>query len=555
MSDEDDKFLELQNLLADAGLIDHGDKIGVESSVFEELDKSAEKVVKKPRKKKLATVEEKVKNKLQNNLQNKQEEPEENLVELDDAQEKAEIELSFSEDLMEAYISIVPVEGNRLDRRFFERFFLFRGLRYGIDWEAIDSIIETSLQLVETVNEVIAKGKPVKFGRPAQILKYFEEAKTFKFLEATEEEKKDHYRKHRINMVSKDLLLAEKLNAIPGINGKNTKGEVIPSVSSREVRFQAGKGCIVNGDQIYSEIDGRPSIDNTGRIEVVPLYTVYGDVDLSVGNLEFNGTIEIMGNVQAGFTIKAGGSIFVKGSVESSDLIADEDITIKGSLTSSNQKGVIRAKQNCVLSHCNYANIEVGGDLYVDKELVNSTVFVAGNLTFNSSKGAIIGGKTSVGKDVSLYNLGSGLGVTTLLNVGQGEIIRRKLVHVIKRVDELYKQLNLVKQAMKKFQSEEVDKEFPNMKRNQLEKALTNNNGRLTKALLHEREEKLELEKKLNTFSAHLVKIRNKIHPGVRLSIGSAQFNIDKRKTQIEYYEDMKSKRIFSRPIDESTKS
>ncbi|MCJ8345354.1 FapA family protein [bacterium] len=347
MSEEDDKFIDLQNLLAEAGLIDHSDKLDVDSSVFEELDESPLSQVKKKNHKKNGPTITKTVFQDQEYIDiDDDEDPEvyEQQINHGEGLEKAKVELSFSEDLMEAYLFVEPDEKYPLDRRFLKRFFLFRGLRYGIDWEAVDAIIETSKQNLEVHQEIVASGKTVQLGRQAQILKYFEEAKTFKFSEASDEEKTNYYRMHRINMVSKGLLLAEKLTAIPGVDGINTKGEVIPSLNSKDIIFKAGKGCLQKGSQIYSEIDGRPSIDDTGRIEVVPLYTIYGDVDLSVGDLKFNGNIEIMGNVLAGFTIEAGGSIFVKGSVECSNLTAQEDITINGSLTCTAEKGLIHAK-------------------------------------------------------------------------------------------------------------------------------------------------------------------------------------------------------------------
>ncbi|MCO4783208.1 MAG: DUF342 domain-containing protein [Candidatus Cloacimonetes bacterium] len=563
MSEEDDRFLELQNLLADAGLIENSDKIELNSSEFEELDEE-NAVISKPRKKKKVKPAKKAISSadtmpsIDDMIAGMPDDDEDDVDDIYEQQinhgeglEKAKVNLSFSEDLMEAYMHVEPEENYPLDRRFFKRFFLFRGLRYGIDWEAVDSVIESSNQMMLVDQEIIARGTAVKLGRPAQILKYFEEVKTFKFVEASAEEKKDYYKKHRINMVNKGLLLAEKLTAIPGVDGINVKGEVIPSLSSKDVIFKAGKGCKQVGSQIFAEIDGRPAIDDTGRIEVVPLYTVYGDVDLSVGNLDFNGNIEIMGDVMAGITIKAGGSIFVKGSVESSILNAEEDITINGSLTDPTAKGLIQAKGNCKLSHCNSANIEVGGNLYVDKELINSTVFVAGNLSFNKSRGAIVGGRISVGKDVDLYSLGSNFGVTTILNVGRGEVIRRKLVHVIQRVEDFFNQLRVVRQAKKKFQSEDGTSTMSELKRAQLGKAISNNESRLTKALLNEREEKEELERQLGSFSAHFVKIRNKIHAGVRMSIGGCQLNIEKRDGRVEYYEDVKTKKIKNRPLSE----
>ena len=84
-----------------------------------------------------------------------------------------------------------------------------------------------------------------------------------------------------------------------------------------------GKNCFFDeGDlRFYAEITGQPLLKNN-KIVVVPIFTVAGDVDLSVGNVNFLGSIVVNGNINAGFSVTASEDIRVLGNVEGAFLKA-----------------------------------------------------------------------------------------------------------------------------------------------------------------------------------------------------------------------------------------
>lgn len=51
-------------------------------------------------------------------------------------------------------------------------------------------------------------------------------------------------------------------------------------------------------------IAGQPFLKETA-VFIEPVYTIKGDIDYSVGNIDFKGSVRIGGNVVAGFSIKA----------------------------------------------------------------------------------------------------------------------------------------------------------------------------------------------------------------------------------------------------------
>lgn len=75
------------------------------------------------------------------------------------------------------------------------------------------------------------------------------------------------------------------------------------------------------------------------------MYEVNGNLDMSMGNIDFNGDVNITGSVRSGVTVHAMGSIYVGGFVEGATLIAGKDIVLKDGVNTKNS-GKIEAGGN-----------------------------------------------------------------------------------------------------------------------------------------------------------------------------------------------------------------
>ena len=70
-----------------------------------------------------------------------------------------------------------------------------------------------------------------------------------------------------------------------------------------------------DGNTYYAAIDGKVEYCNYD-LRIVNVLDISGDVDLNIGNIDFNGDVNITGNVITGVTIRAMGSIYIGGYVE-----------------------------------------------------------------------------------------------------------------------------------------------------------------------------------------------------------------------------------------------
>ena len=113
-----------------------------------------------------------------------------------------------------------------------------------------------------------------------------------------------------------------------------SRGEPVPGIPGNDVRFAAAlSGAELSPDDsdlLIAAIGGQPVIVSNGAI-VEPTIKMK-NVDLSTGNLAFEGTIVISGDIAAGMEVKASGDIIVGGMVEAAMLEAKGNVEVKGGI-------------------------------------------------------------------------------------------------------------------------------------------------------------------------------------------------------------------------------
>ncbi|MBO1265334.1 FapA family protein [Proteiniclasticum sp. SCR006] len=133
-------------------------------------------------------------------------------------------------------------------------------------------------------------------------------------------------------VIEKGTLLAEKeADAIQGTPGLDVRGNEIPVLEVKDRDIEATEGAEQDGNRIYASRDGRPYLKN-GKVGVVPLLTVVGDLDKDTENIDFDGDVVVKGNVQDNMVIKATGNISIIGSVYHSELLSDQNVEVQGKI-------------------------------------------------------------------------------------------------------------------------------------------------------------------------------------------------------------------------------
>ncbi len=190
----------------------------------------------------------------------------------------------------------------------------------------------------------------------------------------------------RMNFQSVEVgtVLAVKHPPVPGKDGLTVKGKEIPAGQTKDSSLNVGKGVILvdGGQKAVAAASGRPVLTGAGRvINVIPLLTIPGDVDISTGHVKFNGDVLIQGNVMEGLLVYATGRVTVLGSVYSAAIVSNSNIYIKNNVVNSKlHAGGIAAFFNRVLPVLRQLRNYLNGIDSAVKQLKNNKMFLMQDL-------------------------------------------------------------------------------------------------------------------------------------------------------------------------------
>jgi len=376
------------------------------------------------------------------------------------------ITVDISEGEMKAFVTVTPPGKGGCDVSI-ETFFSFlRNNRviYGVNEDYLKEFIDKPVYKDKVL---VAEGlKPVP-GTDAHIQYNFETDQTRIKLREASNGRIDFKDINIIQNVVQDQPLAKKIPPENGIIGRTVTGKVIPTKNGREIPLPIGKNVHVGDDgaTIIANINGQVVLAG-GKINVEPIYTVSGDVNLKTGNILFLGNVVINGNVEDGFTVKAAGNIEVNGTVAKAELDAEGDIIVHQGITGKNS-GMVKAGRSIWARFIENATVEAGNMVVVSDGIINSQVDAYKRIVCRGKRAHIVGGRLRASEEINAKSLGSPTsGTETVCEVGidpkgkmQLEIFQSKKAAMEKQLEDVQLNLQALINIKKQRKSLPEDKE------------------------------------------------------------------------------------------------
>ena len=341
----------------------------------------------------------------------------------------AEFFLEVADDLLTARLTLIPAQGGKPIGTAVNDALREQGIIHGIMHEALDAAIASGL----CQGLLIAEGEPARQGGPGQLEPLFGSQKSAN--RNTDDKAIIKFRdlSHLLIVHVGDQLM-RRIPPVQGKFGMNIKGQVILAKALPEMAFgaalQGAAPAPDNPDLLLATNAGQPMVVDDGVI-VNPVLQV-PDVDLSTGNISFEGTIHVEGDIKAGMILNVTGDVIVNGLVEAAIITAGGNVAVKGGIIGLAEKKPGSQHLSGLTSHikcggslqalfAENAHIESRQSIQLEQsarqcELIARREIMVGKP--GSSVGNILGGRAQAALLIHAVSLGSSTATRTQIQVG-----------------------------------------------------------------------------------------------------------------------------------------
>lgn len=245
------------------------------------------------------------------------------------------------------------------------------------------------------------------------------------------------YREHgTIAMVQSGAPLMRRIPATAGVVGHSIRGRVLAPHPGRDEPFAPGlTGAQVARDDpnlLQAAVSGQPVRVKCG-IMVEPVLRV-AEVNMTTGNIHYDGTVHVDGDVLQGMKVQASGDIVVGGMVDGGQLESGGNIKVTGGVIAHAR---LRAGGSVSARFAQGAHIYAGtvialDDMALECDMQSLNQIIVG--VTSPKRGRLIGGSASAMMLIKVPLLGSAKAGVTQLALGANPELEAKYQALQERI-------------------------------------------------------------------------------------------------------------------------
>lgn len=471
----------------------------------------------------------------------------------------SKFQVQISPDEMKAIITITKPEkyGRVPDIQEIINYLREKKVVYGIKEDVIRDTIEN-----ETFNVpvIIAEGDYPKDGKDAEIKYYFKTDEDKVNYAISDDGTIDFHKLDIIKSVVVGQVLAAKTPAEKGKAGRTITGKILPAKDGKDKLLLNGNNTHISPDglQIIADINGQVVFKN-GKVNVEPVLEISGDVDLNVGDINFPGNVVIFGNVNDTFKVYSGANIEIKGNIGKSNVVAEGNIIVRQGIQGKDEAKII-CGGDLYAKFIERANVQVEGYIIVTEVILHSHVSSKNKIfCLGGKRSQIAGGVVRALYEINSKFLGAEAYTETLVEVGTDPTIEDKLLEMIKRKEEINKELPDITKQLSNLSYFLARGSLPPDKEAQFNE-LTVKNNELKNELASIEEEIIKLQTYLDELGKGAkISASKTVYPGVKIKIKNSVLPVKSEFKFVTFYKEGPDIKISpyekSKEIDDKLKS
>lgn len=280
---------------------------------------------------------------------------------------------------------------------------------------------------------VLAKGTPVTPGQDGYV-EYMFDTDPVARPKTREDGTVDFHALNSVRACTEGQVLAKLHKEVPGSPGKNVFGEMIMSNSVKSAKIKHSKGSTLSEDGVLTaDVNGHVSL--TEGMVFVSSVLELKDVDVSTGDINYDGNLLVDGNITTGYKVNVTGDVEVRGVIEAAEVTAGGQVTVAKGINGM-EKGVIKAGHSVIAKYINSAEVESGGLIHAELVL-NSKISAKDSIKVEGRKGFITGGVARASNKIEAKTIGSDMGAPTSIEVGIDPSLKARRAKLIKENETL----------------------------------------------------------------------------------------------------------------------
>lgn len=394
------------------------------------------------------------------------------------------------------------------------------GVIIGIDQEMLERIVRDGSDAGPVG---VAAAEPGTPGQDARIEYLFEIDAATPHAGTGQE---DMYVPRVIGSIQAEQPMARLIPPVPGTPGLSVTGIPLPVRQGKNTRLVAGPQVRLSEDGLtaFAAADGCPLRRPDGSLEVQPLVTIAGNMDYTIGAVDFIGSLLIRGDVKGDAVVKVKGSVEVRGNVEDAVIEAGGSVTVHQGF-SGHGKGRITAGENVSVQYVMNQTVVAGKDVSIGRECLNATIEAGGKI--HAPRALIAGGKLDAVQEVEVGDLGSMDISSAKVRVGRHGKLLEHLAQVDKDIKQVERQQGEVKDAVYRLVKFKLDAGSLPPDKEELLTKLQEAQKLLPKRAEALKQEKTALEAELQKKSDVRIVVRGTIHKDTMVEVNGVRKFID----------------------------
>ncbi|WP_283710061.1 DUF342 domain-containing protein [Pseudoalteromonas prydzensis] len=336
------------------------------------------------------------------------------------------------------------------------------GVARGYKQAFLEQLLQQQFELPAgtTAKGILAKGRLPEDGKSSKLLPQVqtlkERLKTPKLREDGTVDMRDF---GKLASVEPGTILVRQQPATPGKEGFTVKGDVLPAKAGESSPLVAGEGSEISKNnplELISTIAGVPvEIKNGMRVD--DIFTI-ADVTVKSGHINFDGSVIVTHNIEPGMKVTAKGDITVMGTVESGELTAQGDITIKQGvighqLDDKTLSCKIISNGNIHLSHAQYSYL-AGNNIFIERQASHCAMKATQLLQIGQTdnpQGKLFGGEILDAGMIIAGEIGNESGAKMFINMAaSGQAITAETDECLKELAKTDEQLDTLQATIEK---------------------------------------------------------------------------------------------------------